>query len=303
MTTRDAAIACAGVAIGALFVHLIESANASRAELSIKLELANAKLEAELLRARSEAEARARVAEARADMASKLEAELMRSRADAEARALLRSRRRVEIYDDDNAELEELSEANRKPPSWNRVQLSSAGRRPASVVLASPPTDASASGVDGAPGSTALAAPEASVADEPLAGQLARAPTIGRTMPPALTSATSATYGCFLSHFKAEAAMEARFLQTELESLLGKPCFLDSDDLRDLRLLQVPEEDSNRAALSSALLLSTAHLHLHSPPPLVRRVSTRRTTCASRGCSCWCRRAECCRGRTASSSS
>ena len=36
--------------------------------------------------------------------------------------------------------------------------------------------------------------------------------------------------------------MEARFLQTELEVLLGRKCFLDSDDLRDLRLLQqVPQ--------------------------------------------------------------
>ena len=44
-------------------------------------------------------------------------------------------------------------------------------------------------------------------------------------------------YGAFVSHFKAEAAMEARYLQKELESALGKPVFLDSDDLVDLRLL------------------------------------------------------------------
>ncbi|EOD13874.1 hypothetical protein EMIHUDRAFT_451930 [Emiliania huxleyi CCMP1516] len=42
-----------------------------------------------------------------------------------------------------------------------------------------------------------------------------------------------------------EAAMEARFLQTELEALLGRKCFLDSDDLRDLRLLQQAVRESD----------------------------------------------------------
>ena len=59
----------------------------------------------------------------------------------------------------------------------------------------------------------------------------------------ALSSAPAAAppvkkWAAFLSHYKTEAAMEARFLQTELEVLLGRKCFLDSDDLRDLRLLQ-----------------------------------------------------------------
>ena len=38
----------------------------------------------------------------------------------------------------------------------------------------------------------------------------------------------------FISHMKAEAAMEARFLQVELEAFLEARCFLDSDDLRSL---------------------------------------------------------------------
>ena len=41
----------------------------------------------------------------------------------------------------------------------------------------------------------------------------------------------------FVSHCKAECAMEARFLQTELEQKLGERVFIDSDDLRDLREL------------------------------------------------------------------
>jgi hypothetical protein len=44
-------------------------------------------------------------------------------------------------------------------------------------------------------------------------------------------------YCCFLSHYKREAATEARLLQLELEKVLGGPVFIDSDDLKDLRLL------------------------------------------------------------------
>jgi hypothetical protein len=44
-------------------------------------------------------------------------------------------------------------------------------------------------------------------------------------------------FAAFVSHAKADAAMEARYLQTELESALGEACFLDSDDLRDLDAL------------------------------------------------------------------
>ena len=47
----------------------------------------------------------------------------------------------------------------------------------------------------------------------------------------------SAGFRAFISHMKLEGAMEARFLQTELESHLKEHCFLDSDDLRDLSLL------------------------------------------------------------------
>lgn len=41
----------------------------------------------------------------------------------------------------------------------------------------------------------------------------------------------------FLSHFKFEAATEARLCQIEMEKMLGCPCFLDSDNLQDLREL------------------------------------------------------------------
>ena len=46
------------------------------------------------------------------------------------------------------------------------------------------------------------------------------------------------TYSAFISHYKMEAAMEARYLQSELEAQLGRRAFLDSDDLHDLRLLK-----------------------------------------------------------------
>jgi hypothetical protein len=40
------------------------------------------------------------------------------------------------------------------------------------------------------------------------------------------------TFACFLSHHKASCAMEARFLKKELQGLIAKECFLDSDNLR-----------------------------------------------------------------------
>ena len=52
-------------------------------------------------------------------------------------------------------------------------------------------------------------------------------------------------HAAFLSHFKRECAMEARYFQSNLADLLGCDVFLDSDDLTDLRkLLQhVKESD------------------------------------------------------------
>jgi hypothetical protein len=52
-------------------------------------------------------------------------------------------------------------------------------------------------------------------------------------------------FACFLSHHKASCAMEARFLKTELQGLIQKECFLDSDDLRDLRELLDSVRDSD----------------------------------------------------------
>ena len=44
-------------------------------------------------------------------------------------------------------------------------------------------------------------------------------------------------YACFLSHYKVEAGMEARYLKDTLEKILHEQCFLDSQDLSDLHLL------------------------------------------------------------------
>ena len=49
----------------------------------------------------------------------------------------------------------------------------------------------------------------------------------------------------FLSHHKLACAMEARFLKTELERVLGAEVFLDSDDLKDLRKLGEHVVDSD----------------------------------------------------------
>ena len=61
---------------------------------------------------------------------------------------------------------------------------------------------------------------------------------------------TKEGYLAFVSHMKAEAAMEARFLQTELESRHeDEVVFLDSDDLRDLSKLIHHVQQSRRLVL------------------------------------------------------
>ena len=52
-------------------------------------------------------------------------------------------------------------------------------------------------------------------------------------------------FAAFVSHVKAEASMEARFMQTEIEGALGRRAFLDSDDLRDLGSLVNHVKDSD----------------------------------------------------------
>ena len=44
-------------------------------------------------------------------------------------------------------------------------------------------------------------------------------------------------YSAFLSHYKIEAASDARYMKEVLERILKQPVFLDSDDLKDLRAL------------------------------------------------------------------
>ena len=57
-------------------------------------------------------------------------------------------------------------------------------------------------------------------------------------LPTAEVPPSGQRFGCFLSHYKVEAASEARWLQQTLEPLLGQRCFLDSDDLLDLSRLR-----------------------------------------------------------------
>ena len=63
-------------------------------------------------------------------------------------------------------------------------------------------------------------------------------------------------YAAFVSHYKLEAAMEARFVQMELEKKLDRLVFLDSDDLRSLTQLQVP----HLATCSGRSLRTPIHL-------------------------------------------
>ena len=52
-------------------------------------------------------------------------------------------------------------------------------------------------------------------------------------------------YAAFVSHMKAEASMEARFVQGELETAFGQRIFLDSDDLRTLSDLTTHVRESD----------------------------------------------------------
>ena len=52
-------------------------------------------------------------------------------------------------------------------------------------------------------------------------------------------------FAAFVSHAKADASMEARYLQTELEKRTRRRVFLDSDDLRDLSQLAAHVLDSD----------------------------------------------------------
>ena len=69
----------------------------------------------------------------------------------------------------------------------------------------------------------------------------------------------------FISHCKADAAMEARFLQTELQRLMGdgSRLFLDSDDLRDLSKLR------NHVRSSKCLVLCQSEAVLRRPYCLI----------------------------------
>jgi hypothetical protein len=59
------------------------------------------------------------------------------------------------------------------------------------------------------------------------------------------TKSKAKKWAAFISHYKAEAAAEARLIQIELEAHLDRPAFLDSDDLRDLRELQAHVRNSS----------------------------------------------------------
>ena len=77
---------------------------------------------------------------------------------------------------------------------------------------------------------------------------LERSPS-GRVAQASSAGGSRKAYGAFLSHYKMEAALEARWLQTQLEEALGKRCFLDSDDLRDLGELRKHVQDSDVVVL------------------------------------------------------
>ena len=113
-----------------------------------------------------------------------------------------------------------------RPSTWIEVPPSAELRKTASLP-SHPVLSAAGANSDGSLGTHAVAVPT-------------RAPSSAssRDVPPSVSSPDVLRFGCFLSHYKVEAASEARWLQQQLEPLLGQRCFLDSDDLRDLSRLR-----------------------------------------------------------------
>jgi hypothetical protein len=60
---------------------------------------------------------------------------------------------------------------------------------------------------------------------------------VATTDPPTVNWGVRSVYACFLSHYKTEAASDARYLHDALPQMLHAPVFLDSSSLKDLRLL------------------------------------------------------------------
>ena len=76
-----------------------------------------------------------------------------------------------------------------------------------------------------------LAPVETGAAEEPSTAHLVRSTTV-KSRP---AEADEDSFAAFLSHYKIEAATEARWLQENLEAMLGRRCFLDSGDCREVR--------------------------------------------------------------------
>ena len=89
-------------------------------------------------------------------------------------------------------------------------------------------------------------------------------------------------FAAFVSHAKADASMEARYLQTELEKRTRRRVFLDSDDLRDLSQLTAHVLDSDVIiVVQSANVLSRPYCLLELYTAITRGVPVVGVTLAS----------------------
>ena len=89
-------------------------------------------------------------------------------------------------------------------------------------------------------------------------------------------------FAAFVSHAKADASMEARYLQTELEKRTRRRVFLDSDDLRDLSQLTAHVLDSDAIIIvQSANVLSRPYCLLELYTAITQGVPVVGVTLAS----------------------
>jgi len=101
-------------------------------------------------------------------------------------------------------------------------------------------------------------------------------PVVMAKLPMVIHPDSDKTYSAFMSHFKRECAMEARFLKDALAQRLTKKVFLDSDDLKDLRALIDAVEDSDvlvlllsEGVLSRPWCLLELNAAIHAGVPIV----------------------------------
>ena len=143
--------------------------------------------------------------------------------------------------------------------SSSQSERPSLSRRPTGVIVEEMDVLGEAESVEARPeGAMAVMAPSSAPPHSALSAEPAPSSASAATATVASTLPPPGRYAAFVSHYKLESAMEARYVQNELEQKLGRQVFLDSDDLRDLRQLQ---EHVRQSEVSQPISQPSHHHH------------------------------------------